>query len=207
MDANSTTFSTGTNQENSVLTPDEVIRTAFTDLVDEKRWVAWRIEPTGKVPVNPATGGRAKTNKRATWDTYIAARRRAHRAGTTNVGLVSVHGLDLDDCRNAETGEATDWAIEIIETARSYTEVSPSKTGFKVFFADGIKAEKEVIEVPPGKIEIFAGGACYFTTTGQHVAGTPLARRPRPPEIEFDPRPLPPGRGRARRRTRQGAPS
>ena len=174
---------TGEHQ-NSTLTPDEIIRTAFVDLVDERRWVAWRTEPTGKVPVNPATGGRAKTNKPATWSTYIAARRRAHRAGTTNVGLVSVHGFDLDDCRNAETGEATDWAIEIIETANTYTEISPSGTGFKLFFADGAVVEKQVIEVPPGKIEIFAGRAGYFTTTGRHVAGTPLARRPRPPEIE-----------------------
>lgn len=43
-------------------------------------------------------------------------------------------GGDLDACRDPETGEATAWAKSQLEGIRPfYTEVSPSKTGFRFF--------------------------------------------------------------------------
>ena len=185
MDANTSPFSTVADQKNSALTPDEVIRSAFADVIDAERWVGWADEATGKVPKNPATGRRAKVNKPVTWGTYEAARRRAQLLGNNKIGIVPAHGMDLDACRDPKTGELTDWATEIIAAAATYTEISPSGTGVKVFFADGIEAAAEIIPMPgeatdddhTPRIEIYHGRR-FFAVTGLLVAGTPLERRP-----------------------------
>jgi len=41
-------------------------------------------------------------------------------------------GVDLDDCRDPETGDVDDAAQDIIKRLDSYTEVSPSGTGYHV---------------------------------------------------------------------------
>lgn len=63
--------------------------------------------------------------------------------GGSGVGIVlgdegldpdwALGGIDLDTCRD-ETGRLTQWADEVVERIASYTEVSPSRTGVKVFF-------------------------------------------------------------------------
>lgn len=44
-----------------------------------------------------------------------------------------IGGIDLDACRNIETGELTKWALAIVKTFKSYTEISPSGTGVKIW--------------------------------------------------------------------------
>ena len=46
----------------------------------------------------------------------------------------SLGGLDLDTCRDPETGKVEKWAREIVERFDTYSEISPSETGVKVFF-------------------------------------------------------------------------
>src|SRR5690242_9104648 len=38
----------------------------------------------------------------------------------------AIAGIDLDCCRNSETGQIEDWALVVIEEFNSYTETSPS---------------------------------------------------------------------------------
>jgi len=45
-------------------------------------------------------------------------------------GLV---GIDLDDCRDPETGALRRWARRVIKKLKSYAEVSPSGTGVKIW--------------------------------------------------------------------------
>jgi len=42
-------------------------------------------------------------------------------------------GIDLDKCRNPETGELEPEAQEIVRRMDSYTEVSPSGTGVHIY--------------------------------------------------------------------------
>src|SRR5947208_1616508 len=42
-------------------------------------------------------------------------------------------GVDLDQCRNPATGIIEEWAWKIIRHCDSYTEISPSGTGVKIF--------------------------------------------------------------------------
>jgi hypothetical protein len=70
-------------------------------------------------------------------------------------------GADLDKCLNPETGEITPWAQTILKRLDSYSEISPSGTGIKVW----VKAPSITrAHVKPG-LEIYPRGR-YFTVTG-----------------------------------------
>ena len=43
-------------------------------------------------------------------------------------------GVDLDTCRSPESADFAPWAQEIIDRFATYTEISPSRTGAKLFF-------------------------------------------------------------------------
>jgi hypothetical protein len=113
-------------------------------------WVAWQTEnrPGGKptkVPYAP-DGRKAKANAPRTWGTRAAAEAMAsvlpkpYGAGGVGLELAetndgrNVGGIDLDSCRNPETGSIDGWATDIIKCLGTYTEVSPSETGAKCFF-------------------------------------------------------------------------
>jgi hypothetical protein len=120
---------------------------AFDLLAYQPRWVAWRNERRGdrttKVPHSPA-GGPAKANDPRTWGTRSEAEARARNLVNGEGGGIGIElgdlgdgnslgGIDLDTCR-APDGNFESWAQEIIERFGSYTEVSPSGTGAKIFF-------------------------------------------------------------------------
>jgi putative DNA primase/helicase len=73
-------------------------------------WVSWRPD---KTPVNPKTGKNAKANDPATWGTFSQAVRywEANKGnGIAGIGYEFFRddpytGVDLDKCRNPETGE------------------------------------------------------------------------------------------------------
>lgn len=87
-------------------------------------------------------------------------------------------GIDLDHCRNKETGEIEPWALEIIKILNSYTETSPSGTGIRIFVTAGddfpsVNRKKGGLgESGKGVIEIANTGK-YFSVTGNHLEGTP----------------------------------
>jgi primase-polymerase (primpol)-like protein len=89
-------------------------------------------------------------------------------------------GVDLDTCRNPQSGATEPWAQAIIERLGSYAEVSPSATGHKIFFLYEPAPEIEKIfggkggkvfknggngqEHPPS-IEVYVNGR-FFAVTG-----------------------------------------
>jgi putative DNA primase/helicase len=87
-------------------------------------------------------------------------------------------GIDLDHCRNPETGEIAPWAQAIVDYLSSYTEVSPSGTGVKIFVRGALPAGAH-----KSAIEAYDSGR-YFTVTGLHVAGTPLTIEDRHAELQ-----------------------
>lgn len=139
------------------------------------RWVCWRAEhrPGGetKIPYRPG-GGRASVTDPSTWSSFGAALAAYRRGGFTGVGFVltegdDIAGVDLDHCREAETGAIAEWAQEIVDALDSYAEISPSGTGIRVF----VRAT-----LPPGgrrreKFEMYDSGR-YLTVTGRRLPGT-----------------------------------
>lgn len=83
-------------------------------------------------------------------------------------------GVDLDACIDPDTGELQPWASSIVERLDSYTEISPSLTGVKIW----VKApELKTAYKKPG-LEVYPRGR-YFTVTGLPLNGhrAPIAVR------------------------------
>jgi hypothetical protein len=74
-------------------------------------------------------------------------------------------GVDLDDC--IENEQVAPWAEEIVLSLKSYSEVSPSGAGIKIWVEGAVPSA-----VKTKQIEIYSTGR-YFTMTGWHVEGTP----------------------------------
>ena len=105
------------------------------------QWINWRYEERDgeitKVPICPHTGELAAVDRPETWGTYDEAARASKEHGRDGVGFVFTEedpyaGIDLDKCRDPESGEIEEWARELIEHLDSYTELSPSGSGVHV---------------------------------------------------------------------------
>jgi putative DNA primase/helicase len=153
-------------------------------LRDRAQWVVWRwVERDGKrtkVPHSPLTGQQASSTDPATWGSYADACAFRERHGwVAGVGFVvtpqdDVVGIDLDHCRDAETGAIAPWAQALVDQLDSYSEVTPSGTGLRVFVFGTL---------PPGgrkrgDVEMYEQGR-YLTVTSEHLPGTPATMAPR----------------------------
>lgn len=140
-----------------------------------RQWVCWRREvkagkPT-KVPYQ-VNGRKASTTNPATWNTFaevLAALPKFDGIGIALAGDLA--GIDIDHCID-ELGRGSDLAYSIVGRMNSYTEVSPSGTGIRVFFWG---------KLPPGGrketgkgVEMYdAERGRYLTVTGWHVESSP----------------------------------
>lgn len=166
------------------------------EFADYKIWVAWQTEAKrgslkpSKIPYNPR-GGAAKSNDSSTWGTLIEAQRKAmslpkpHGLGGVGIMLARINGdlclggIDLDSCRDPNTGVIAPWAQRVIDRFASYTEISPSQTGLKTFFLyGGFDAQQH--DIPRSKVFSQGHGnhppaiefylrERYFTVTGQQL--------------------------------------
>lgn len=185
--------------------PDELV------LLDG-RWSCWQyqeVDPKAKkpakVPIDPLSGHNVSSQR--AWRTFEDAaggylRRFEKSPSVAGIGLLltqKVHGtktkpapakhriiaFDFDNCRDPVTGKCTDKDIkEVITRLRSYTEVSPSGKGFRVF---GLRkpqmAVREFLNRVAG-IEMYMGRSPrYVTVTGRRVRAMPAELRTFEPEL------------------------
>jgi hypothetical protein len=140
-------------------------------VVWQYRWLPERQQWTK--PPSQISRQEAKTNDPATWTTFPRAYATYQQGTWDGIGFVlreeqGLVGVDLDHCRDPESGEIEPTAQDIVRELQSYTEVSPSGRGLRIF-ARG--------RLPPqgrkrGGIEMYTG-LRYLTMTGAHVAETP----------------------------------
>ena len=155
---------------------------------DSTQWVAWKyIERDGKPtksPINPHTGEFAKSTDASTWAAFDEAMTVCTQdASLSGVGFVFTAddpycGVDLDDCRDPHSGRLKDWAREIVEHFASYTEVSPSGTGVKVFVKAAKPGRRCRKAYHDGEVEIYDRDR-FFTVTGQRLEQSPADIQPR----------------------------
>ena len=141
------------------------------ELKSGKVWVCC---DENKIPMIPLVRERrrAKSSDPNTWRSYDAALAALKTGRYAGVGRVfrkgdGLAGVDIDHCRNPKTGSITSHAREILDVLDSYSEVSPSGCGVKVW----IWADLTRAYVKPG-LEAYYRGR-YFTVTGQILAQYP----------------------------------
>lgn len=145
-------------------------------LKQQEKWVVWR---TNTAPTSPVT------NKRQGWQdspgTFHQAKNFCTHKKDFRLGFLfspdnDIFGIDLDSCRNPDTGTIEPWATAIIERFGSYSEVSQSKTGVKIIGIGNAGHRAVMIPNEPryGKhepqFEIFANSK-YFALTGDVLNG------------------------------------
>jgi hypothetical protein len=170
-------------------------------LKERPLWVGWRTmtlpgrdKPT-KIPFNANSNGQAKSDDPRTWTLFYRAEhwlKTKHNHGD-GIGIMfapideTLHlaGIDLDTCRDPKTGALEPWALEVIERFASYTEVSPSKTGVKIFFLYRLADKAEIDKLfggadkhgrqfkkgggeHPQAIEIYRSNRYFATTFEQY---------------------------------------
>ncbi len=141
------------------------------ELKDRRQWVTWRYENGTKVPYAAKTGERASSTNPDTWTTYQSAIAAADTRKHDGVGYVfspddPYVGIDLDDCIDANEHLAP-WAQEIVSILNSYSEVSPSGKGVKIWVKGEIPRS-----VKTANVEMYSERR-YFTVTGRHIPDTP----------------------------------
>jgi putative DNA primase/helicase len=152
------------------------------------QWMAWAYEQRNgkwtKPPINPMTREHGSHSDSTTWAPFPIAHGTYTRCGYDGVGFVLTDldpytALDLDKCRDPETEHIADWAWAIIQRFASYTEISPSGRGVRIFIR-GV--------LPPygrrkGTIETY-DNLRYVTLTGWLVEGLPTTIEDRQAELE-----------------------
>jgi primase-polymerase (primpol)-like protein len=146
------------------------------------RFVLWRYEsnvrerPT-KVPYQ-VNGCKASTTNPAHWSTFgVASNTFNNGGGYDGIGFVLNNdefvGIDLDHCVD-DDGNVEPWAQAVADSIDSYTEISPSGHGLRIF------ARVEPGAVPLGRrhghVEVY-GTARYLTLTGRALAQGDVAYR------------------------------
>lgn len=162
------------------------------DLRERPQWVCWRLEPRSEQPAGKATKvpyradglGKASSTDSATWCSFDDAAVAVEEGGFDGIGFVLTDddpfvGVDLDNCRNAETGEIELWAWEVVTALDSYTEVSPSDAGLHVFVRAALPSSGR----RRGSIELYQSRR-YLTITGARLGYFSTAVEGRQEEID-----------------------
>jgi putative DNA primase/helicase len=139
------------------------------ELRQRHQWVVWKLEerdgkPT-KVPYIAGGSGKASSTDSLTWRSFEEAVQALETGRYNGIGFVfssgdPFAGVDLDDCRDPETGELEEWAAKIVEAFGSYAEVSQSGTGVHIIVMGKAPNKKR------GKVEAYSSER-YFTMTGR----------------------------------------
>ena len=159
------------------------------------QWVLWRCEErpdsaTGelkwtKPPYQP-NGISAESDNPNTWVSFAEAKASYERGGFSGIGYVvtvdaeatadrsamvgdGITGIDLDHVVASKTGTIEPWAQSIVDRLNSYTEISPSGTGLRIFVYAKLPPKDRKI----ANFECYESGR-YLTITGNHLPGTPL---------------------------------
>lgn len=158
---------------------------SLNSLKDSPFWVAYRLDKdaNGKLtkrPIDPYTGRLASTRNTLTWGTHAEALERAKKDNLPGIGIILgfqmgsgylLYAIDLDSCRNPDTGEISAPAREVVKMFASYTEISPSGRGLKIFFRskERLRPAQRKRFGPSGQEIKIMGSGTYSTVTGNWV--------------------------------------
>lgn len=146
------------------------------ELTNRNQWIVWKTKMRDgdetKVPIDPHTLKYGSSTDPDTWASYEKADAVSSDSDEYHLGFVFTEddpliGVDIDKVRDPETGKTEDWAKEIIDRLNSYTEVSPSGTGYHVI----VKGEMPDGRNRHNSLEMYDSGR-FFTVSKDRVEGT-----------------------------------
>ena len=164
---------------------------ALQPLTELQRWVVWKWErarnkKTGeltgkwtKVPYQPRNPNEnAENDNPSTWGSYNEALARVEEGAADGIGFnlldSDIGAVDLDKCRDPETGAIAEWALAILKRAPdAYAEVTVSGTGLRVIgVTKGPSLDhKFTVDDGPGQYEVYRSSARYITISGLALDG------------------------------------
>lgn len=147
---------------------------------DARQWVRWQTDlvnsKPSKVPYQ-VNGQKASSIDQRTWTDYRTAVTGAVINREQGVGFVLANGftgVDFDGCRDLQSNEITDWAVDALTSlGDAYVEVSPSGTGVHAIVLGKVPGANKKFSLNPAigygdKVAIeFYDTARYFTVTGE----------------------------------------
>jgi len=152
------------------------------------QWVRFTLIPQEgkkpkKVPLRPAGDGAASSTDPSTWGDFATAHANIGRDGAVGIGYVFTAedpyvGIDFDDV--LENGRLHPAVAPLVEDLATYTEVSPSGCGVKLFGRRDHPLPADIKHKAPGpvgEIEAYDWGR-FFTVTGNLLPGAPEDIRP-----------------------------
>lgn len=156
-----------------------------TELKKDGLFCGWKYEldegRMTKVPYNLQTGRKAKSDNPDTFCSFNQAIQLVLNGDYDGLGVGvfnGICGIDIDHCID-ENGELSDLAKDIVQRANTYTEVSPSGTGLRLFgYAPGYKYDKEryYLKNSGNGTEIYVAGNTkrFLTITGNARNDNPV---------------------------------
>jgi len=151
-------------------------------LRERSQWVCWtyvvRDGKKTKCPISSTKGGNASSTDPATWSTFdqaVAACRACPElagVGFVFAGDDAFAGVDLDKCIDATTNQIKPWAQALLDQLDSYSEISPSGGGVKVFVRASKPGPRCKTGYEDGAIEMYDRDR-FFTVTGQRLEDKP----------------------------------
>ena len=155
----------------------EINTSNIPEELKSESFMLWRLEQREgrktKPPINPSSGFKGNVQDPKQWTDFDNAMR-IHMGGRFRTNGISVvlHpgselvGLDLDHC--ISDGTFTQDAAEIINRVNSYSEISPSGKGVRIFLYGKLPEKGR----RRGSIECYDEGR-HLTVTGNHIPDTP----------------------------------
>lgn len=156
-------------------------------LKERPQWVLWRYEERDGKKTKPPfqiNGRHASHSDPATWSSFASVLTAYHGGRWDGIGFMlspddPFAGVDLDHCIS-DGGEIEEWAAEIIQRLDSYTEISPSGTGVRIFLRGRLpegasRGGKKHGGLGPGElgaIELYSQ-LRYLTVTGRRLKDAP----------------------------------
>lgn len=153
------------------------------ELKQRHQWVVWKyITRDGKATKAPfqPNGQPASSTDPKTWSNFKQC---MEATGYEGLGFVfdeggAYIGIDLDGCRDPQSGNLESWAKEVVVNLGTYAEVSPSGSGVKMFgLSDSRWLHRHNVKLPlpaiggkdPG-VEVYDSKR-FFCVTGKQLSG------------------------------------
>ena len=163
-----------------------LVPAALKPYAAQELWVCWKLEPrkndkATKVPYQAkAPTKNASTSDSSTWADAPTCLRAMVKHDFSGIGIclpgTNLVALDVDNCRNSDTGVIDPWVVALIEKSGTYCEITPSKKGLRIIGTGSGEWILKVQKVPaaPGvKLETYRNCNKYITVTGDKLEGTP----------------------------------